>query len=305
VGPGIVACDAEDDRGLAELFAQYQFRGVLNCAGNCALKACEVAPEIAWRINRDGVANLVRRVAEANARLVHLSIDLVFSGRAGRPLTENDSPDPVTQYGKSMVAAEELVLAKAPGACILRISLPMGVSFNGHAGAIDWIAARFRKGRPATLYFDEIRTPTYTDCLNSVCETVLARPDLTGVYHAGAPRALSLFQIAQVVNRLGGFDADDLLGCHRLEAGPIPPRAGNVAMNSSKLAAALGRQPFAPWPLHDDWTPTGRGWHYIRNGNETRGEHQINASLYCNPAADAPRPWDVDGFPLPKSSSQA
>ena len=51
-------------------------------------------------------------------------------------------------------------------AAILRISLPMGVSFNGHAGAIDWIQSRFKKGKPATLYYDEIRTPTYTDCLN-------------------------------------------------------------------------------------------------------------------------------------------
>ena len=50
----------------------------------------------------------------------------------------------------------------------------MGVSFNGHAGAIDWIQSRFKKGKPATLYFDEIRTPAYTDCLNRLYERVLA-----------------------------------------------------------------------------------------------------------------------------------
>ncbi len=51
-----------------------------------------------------------------------------------------------------MVAAEELIQATDPRACILRISLPMGISFNGHAGAIDWIQSRFKKGKPATLY---------------------------------------------------------------------------------------------------------------------------------------------------------
>ena len=66
-----------------------------------------------------------------------------------------------------------------PTACTLRISLPMGVSFNGHAGAIDWIQSRFKKGRPATLYFDEVRTPAYTDCLNRLYERVLAS-DLAG-----------------------------------------------------------------------------------------------------------------------------
>ena len=304
-GPGIVACDAEDEQGLADLFARHQFRGVLNCAGNCALRACEAAPEIAWRINHDGVANLVRCSQLSGARLVHLSIDLVFSGRAGRPLTEDDAPDPVTQYGKSMAAAEEFVLSRAPGACILRISLPMGISFNGHAGAIDWIAARFRKNRPATLYYDEIRSPTYTDCLNSVCEDVLARPEMTGLFHAGGPRAMSLYEIAQTVNRLGGYDPDDLLGCRRLEAGPMPPRAGDVRLDSSKLARALGRPPFAPWPLDDAWAPDRRSWHYLRNGRDQRGEAPLRDLLYCNPASSAPRPWDVAEYPLPKNFAQS
>ena len=75
-------------------------------------------------------------------------------------------------------------LAADPTACILRISLPMGVSFSGHAGAIDWITSRFKKSRPATLYFDEIRTPTYTDCLNRLCERCSAN-ELSGIFHAG------------------------------------------------------------------------------------------------------------------------
>ena len=67
-----------------------------------------------------------------------------------------------------MVEAQRLIDQAYPETCTLRISLPMGISFNGHAGAIDWIQSRFKKERPATLYFDEIRTPTYTDCGNAL-----------------------------------------------------------------------------------------------------------------------------------------
>src|SRR5205814_1545769 len=147
-------------------------------------------------------------------RLVHLSIDLVFSGTRGGGHIEEDATDPVTIYGKTMAEAERLILGESTpqlakvglSAAILRISLPMGISFNGHAGAIDWIQSRFKKGKPATLYYDEIRTPTYTDCLNPLLATVLARPDICGLFHAGGPRRLSLFQIAQIVNRIGGYD---------------------------------------------------------------------------------------------------
>ena len=58
-GPGVVACDAEDHAALAELFRRHRFRAVLDCAGNCALKKCELDPAMAWRINVDGVRNLL------------------------------------------------------------------------------------------------------------------------------------------------------------------------------------------------------------------------------------------------------
>jgi dTDP-4-dehydrorhamnose reductase len=280
-GPHIAACDAEDRPALAALFDRWQFRSVLDCAGNCALRACELDARLAWRTNVEGLVNLASIVADRDVRLVHTSIDLVFAGRGGGGYRECDRTDPVTVYGKTMVAAEQVLADWLPAACVLRISLPMGVSFNGHAGAIDWIQSRFKKHRPATLYFDEVRTPTYTDCLNRLFERLLGSR-LGGVYHAGGPRRLSLFEIAQIVNRVGGYDPDLLHGCLRVDAGPIPPRAGDVALDSSRLAAALGEQPFTPWPYSADFVPTDSQWHLRRGG--FRGSPGLLAEiLYRNP----------------------
>lgn len=280
-GDGIVGCDADDGEQLARLFDEYQFRTVLNSEGSCALKSCELDPEMAYRVNVGGVENLLATVVGRDVRLVHLSIDLVFSGRGEGLHVEEDRTDPVTVYGKTMVEAEALILSRRPDACVLRISLPMGVSFNGHAGAIDWIQSRFRKSKLATLYYDEVRSPTYTDCLNLALEDVFQR-DLAGLYHAGGPTHLSLYQIAQIVNRVGGYDPELLVGCFRHEAGPMPPRAGNVTMRSDKLAAALGRAPFTPWPSYDEHLPTDPNWHYRRMADD-RGSPELLASvLYKN-----------------------
>jgi len=282
-GQGIVPCDAEDPAGLARLFAEHQFQSVLDCAGNCALRACELDRELAWRTNVEGVRNLLTVLdGRDDVRLVHLSIDLVYSGAGTGNYIESDPTDPVTEYGATMAAAERLIVAAAPRACILRISLPMGVSFNGHAGAIDWIQSRFRKSRPATLYFDEVRTPTYTDCLSELCDVML-RNDAAGLFHAGGPRALSLYQIAQIVNRIGGYDPALLRGCPRIDAGPIPPRAGNVSICSQKLIETIGYSPFDPWPLDEDHVPTDREWHF-RDHQGQRGSAALLARvLYRNP----------------------
>lgn len=265
-GEGILGCDVEDKEKLTSLIKRFGVRSILNCGGSCALKACELDPNMANRVNVNGIQTILDVISETEIQLVHLSVDLVYSGAGSGNYVESDPTDPVTVYGKTMVVAENLIQTQRPDSCILRISLPMGISFNGHAGAIDWIQARFAKQKPATLYFDEIRTPTYVQCLNEVIEEVFSR-HITGLFHAGGPTKLSLFQIAQIVNRVGGYPSELLMGCPRIDAGPMPPRAGNVTMNSTKLCETLGRVPFVPWPFHDEHVPLDKDWHTIRKGD--------------------------------------
>lgn len=281
-GEGIIGADVEDRTTLRQLFDKYQFRSILNTGGSCALKHCELDFNMAHRVNVEGISNLLEEIRGTDTRLIHLSIDLVFSGTQGGGHVEKDSPDPVTVYGKTMVMAEQVVSSVKNDAAILRISLPMGVSYNGHAGAIDWIQNRFRFNRPATLYFDEVRTPTYTDCLNYLFEVILSN-NMSGLFHAGGPIRLSLYEIAQIVNRVGGYDPRWLDGCYRLEAGPLPPRAGNVTMDSTRLAEVVGFDPFTPWPYHQEFIPTHREWHKER-GNGIKGSPELLAeTLYRNP----------------------
>jgi dTDP-4-dehydrorhamnose reductase len=283
-GDGIVPLDIEDVDGLRDLFRAYGFRSVLNCIGNCALKSCELDPAMARQLNVESAAAIVASAQAHHSRLIHLSSDLVYSGKGSGNYVETDPVDPVTVYGKSMVKSEAVIREADPTAAILRISLPMGPSFNRHAGAIDWIQSRFRNDRPATLYFDEVRSCTYTDDLNCVFERFLAGGE-SGLYHLGGPRALSLYQIGQIVNRVGGYDPKLLKGCPRLAAGPMPPRAGNVSMCSAKLIALLGRNPFRPWPAGEDLIPGDRHWHFARLIGEAGSVQWIAERLYHYPPA--------------------
>lgn len=283
-GPGVVGFDLENTRLTRRFLVEHGIRTVLNTGGSCALKSCELDEAMARRVNVECIDSLLTAMEGLDIRFVHLSIDLVFSGTQGGDQREEDHSDPVTVYGRTMVQAEDLIRARRRDACIARISLPMGISFNGHAGAIDWIQARFAKGKPATLYYDEVRTPTYVCCLNEACESLVAS-DLTGIYHLGGPRKLSLNEIAQIVNRVGGYDPSLVRGCYRMQAGPIPPRAGDVSMDSGKLAEALGRTPAVPWPYFAELVPTDREWHWHRTW---RGSPElIRRLLYRRPSAES------------------
>ncbi|HHT9105632.1 MAG TPA: SDR family oxidoreductase [Candidatus Wujingus californicus] len=284
-GEGIIPLDIEDHKGLANLMKQKKFKSVLNGAGSCALKSCEMNPVLAYRVNVQSVLNVLEMIEDHDVRMIHLSTDLVFPGKQDGLYTEEDPAAPVTVYGKTMAIAEEIITLRYPSAAIFRISLPMGISVNGHAGAIDWIQSRFKKNNPATLYFDEVRSPFYCEDFNMVVELTLEKKHISGIYHFGSHRHLTLYQIGQIVNKVGGYAPHLLKGCMRIEAGPIPPRAGNVTMSNKKLVHVLGLDPFRKWPYLEHHVPNGKDWHYERPEHMTFHPEQIHACLYQIPIA--------------------
>jgi dTDP-4-dehydrorhamnose reductase len=62
----------------------------------------------------------------------------------------------------------------------------------------------------------------------------------------------------------------------------VPPRAGNVSLDSSRLAAVLGYEPFSAWPFGDALVPTDIEWHYQR-GRERGSAEWLRSVLYENP----------------------
>ncbi|MBM4053881.1 MAG: sugar nucleotide-binding protein [Planctomycetes bacterium] len=278
-GEGIIPLDIEDEQGLATLMKTRKFNAILHAAGSCALKSCELNPEMAYRVNVQSVENILKMMGDRNIRLIVLSTDLVFPGKFSGCYREDEAVSPVTMYGKTMVMAEEIIERKYPSAAVFRISLPMGISVNGHAGAIDWILSRFKKNNPATLYYDEVRSPFYCEDFNRIVEITLGNK-MCGIYHLGSHRYLSLYQIGQIVNKVGGYSPQLLKGCMRIEAGPIPPRAGNVTMSNEKLITALGFDPFRKWPYHEDHVPDKHNWHYERPETMIFHPDQIHKYLY-------------------------
>ena len=133
----------------------------------------------------------------ATCGLVHLSIDLVFSGTGGGGHVEDDPTDPVTVYGKTMVAAEQLILAGRS-----RGLHPANFAADGRqlqrpcrGDRLDSIAVQEDRAGHAVLrrspHADVHRLPERG--LRRRCWPAI----LAGLYHAGGPRRLSLYEIAQ------------------------------------------------------------------------------------------------------------
>ena len=118
--------DITDARKLDQLFGE-PWDVVINAAAVCDFDGCERDPEGTTRVNRDAPLALARRCAASGSLFVQYSSDYIFDGKGNRPLTEQDTPSPLSVYGHQKADLEKLVPGLCPRSLVLRLSWLYGV----------------------------------------------------------------------------------------------------------------------------------------------------------------------------------
>jgi dTDP-4-dehydrorhamnose reductase len=78
-------------------------------AGIPDIDQCELHPQRCWQTNVEATRNLCDAAAQFKFGVAFISTDAVFDGKKTTPYMESDPTNPPTEYGRTKVAAEELV----------------------------------------------------------------------------------------------------------------------------------------------------------------------------------------------------
>lgn len=203
---GLVHADLCDERRLASL-AAGGFDLVIHAAGLVPLEAAEADPALAHRLNVRPVEVLLDAVRGPGTKLLLLSSDNVFDGTRDR-YTEEDPTSPVNAYGRTKVAAEELLLAEG-GHLVVRIPLVFG-----RGPWANGFLARF--ARPVTTArTDLVCAPVYLPGLGPALSRLW---DRTGVVHYGGADVVTRFALMSGVQRALGLPTR-VVAAHGPEAG--------------------------------------------------------------------------------------
>ncbi len=108
--------------------------------------------------NAEGSRKVARAAANVQARLIHLSSDVIFDGEHA-PYAESAPLAPVTPYAESKARAEQVVREECANLVIIRTSLVYG--FN----PVDPRTRQTLNGDVPRLFTDEYRSPIFVDDL--------------------------------------------------------------------------------------------------------------------------------------------
>ncbi len=190
-----VALDLADEPAVAALVADTRPDLIVNCAAATNVDACEADPAMAARLNVETARSVARAAATAGTRLVHVSTDAVYGG-AGSWHRETEPICATSVYARTKAAAEEVVLAEAPGSVVARVNFfGLGAAPGGLA---SWVLGELRAGRALKGFADVWFSPLLANDLAEAL-LVLGAGDAQGIYNLGGSDRLSKYDFARAI----------------------------------------------------------------------------------------------------------
>ncbi len=197
--------DITDEVAVKTIFREQSIDYVINCAAYTQVDKAEEEPEKAMLVNAKGVANLADSAMNYNSVMIHLSTDYVFDGYYFLPYTEESAMNPVSQYGKSKLESEK-VLLKYSRSFIIRTSWLYSERGNNFLTSILRLAEDNNELR---VVYDQVGCPTYArDLAKVLLDIILACEKLEnppfGIYHYSNEGVCSWYDFARAILKHSG-----------------------------------------------------------------------------------------------------
>ncbi len=189
-------CDIGDASVVSAIVAREKPQLIINAAAYTAVDKAESDVAAAERVNAQGPAHLAAAAARAGARLLHVSTDFVFDGNQGHPWRTEDSPHPLSVYGRTKLAGEAPVLQLGAQGLVLRTSWVYSV-FGGN---FVKTMLRLMASHPVVrVVADQVGAPTSARGLAEALWCAAGKPALHGLHHWRDAGAASWYDFAVAI----------------------------------------------------------------------------------------------------------
>ncbi|WP_417195758.1 dTDP-4-dehydrorhamnose reductase [Bizionia sp.] len=228
--------DISNQEQVDRYFKSNNFNYCINCAAYTAVDRAEDEKEEAFLINAIGARNLAEACKKYGVILIHISTDFVFDGSKNEPYSETDIPNPINVYGASKLQGERNIQSILENYFIIRTSWLYSEFGNNFVKTMLRLGAEKEE---LHVVNDQIGSPTYAqDLVEVVLEIIISGNKKFGLYHFSNKGAISWFEFAQAVFKLGQISIK--LNSIQTKNYPTPARRPkNSVLESSKIETAF------------------------------------------------------------------
>jgi len=215
--------DLYDGEAISRTVRDLSPDAIVNAAAYTAVDKAESEPGNAHALNELAVESLALAARHCNARLVHISTDFIFGKSNGSPFATNSPTDPVSVYGKSKLAGEQVLMKTLPEkATIIRTAWVYSAYGNNF---VKTMLRLMRERGEVGVIADQVGSPTWAYPLAQAVWRSL-QVDASGILHWTGAGVASWYDfavaIAEEATILGLLDKPVIVNPLTTEQYPTP-----------------------------------------------------------------------------------
>ncbi|MDY6827984.1 MAG: dTDP-4-dehydrorhamnose reductase [Pseudomonadota bacterium] len=201
VGLGRAEADLAQPGAAAAAIDAHAPELVINAAAYTAVDQAESEPDLAHRVNAEAVDEIALQCLRQGVRLVHVSTDFVFDGRAGTPYRPGDQTQPLSVYGASKRAGEDAIQAHSGlSSAIVRTAW---VYAAGGSNFVRTMLRLMAERDALKVVADQVGSPTWARGLAQVLWRAGQKPGFKGIHHYTDAGVASWYDFALAIQEQG------------------------------------------------------------------------------------------------------
>ncbi|XCF06516.1 dTDP-4-dehydrorhamnose reductase [Tamlana crocina] len=190
--------DISESNKVSSFLGKNEFDYCVNCAAYTNVEQAEKTPDVAFKINAEGVKNLVFACKENNVVLIHISTDYVFDGEKTTPYTIDDPTNPINEYGKSKLLGEQHIQNILIEYFIIRTSWLYSKKYGKNF--YKTILTLAEEKNELSITTDQLGCPTDTENLARFVLKLISKKSIAyGIKHFTDDEAMTWYDFAQKI----------------------------------------------------------------------------------------------------------
>jgi dTDP-4-dehydrorhamnose reductase len=238
--------DLSNRSDVRSLLSSFLPDVIINTVAAINVDWCEEHRDGAWKANVSTVEHLIEGARKKGSHIIHVSTDYVFDGKNG-PYAEDHRPAPINYYGKTKLAAENLLLSAGLPVSIARVSLLFGAGIAIKPNFVSKVVQSLRSGKTVYATKDIGTNPTLASDAAHALVTMMER-QCEGIFHISGPDAVHRLEYAHLIAKTFNLPAE---GIQEVSASDLDLPAERPRWTSFSIEKARQELSFAPLSVRD------------------------------------------------------
>jgi len=212
IAPSHLRVDVSNKKQIEQIINKSKPNYIIYATGLSSLDQAEQYPKLAYLLNAQAPAFIAKLAASLNIPILYFSTDAVFDGsKSNKPYLEDDKTHPLSEYGKSKLLGEQVVMNASKRNCIARVIMVYSHKFPKRKRFVQIVLETLKKKEKFYGIVDQRVNPISVDDVVSSVD-LLIESGSCGIYHLGAKDYVTNYEFVKKLAKAFNLNENLVIG---------------------------------------------------------------------------------------------